>query len=72
MLQRGARIYHMATRLLASTRATCTAARPVPSLIWWRQEVPSATTMVEVARLIDPAAWIEIEADAIVSERESV
>ena len=30
-------------RLAARTRATCTASRPVPSLIWCRQEVPSAT-----------------------------
>jgi enamine deaminase RidA (YjgF/YER057c/UK114 family) len=29
-------------------------------------EIPLATTIVEVTRLIDPAAMIEIEADAIV------
>lgn len=31
-------------------------------------EVMPATTMVEVARLIDPAMLVEIEADAIVAE----
>jgi hypothetical protein len=36
-------------RLRASTFATCTASRPLPSLIWWRQEVPSATTMASPA-----------------------
>jgi enamine deaminase RidA (YjgF/YER057c/UK114 family) len=32
-------------------------------------EVMPATTMVEVARLIDPEMLVEIEADAIVAER---
>ena len=32
-------------RLIASTRATCRASRPVPSWIWCRHDVPSATMM---------------------------
>ena len=38
-------------RLIARTRATCSASRPVPSLIWCRQEVPSATMMALVSAL---------------------
>src|SRR6516225_4804361 len=40
-----AQSYDVASRLIASTRATWIASRPVPSLIWWRQDVPSATMM---------------------------
>ena len=38
------------SRLISSTRATCSAARLAPSWIWWRQEVPSATISVSAAR----------------------
>src|SRR5499427_3407726 len=31
--------YCAAAILAAKTRATCMASRPVPSLIWWRQDV---------------------------------
>ena len=31
-------------------------------------EVPPATSMVEVSRLIDPDMWIEIEADAVIAD----
>jgi enamine deaminase RidA (YjgF/YER057c/UK114 family) len=34
-------------------------------------EVRPATSMVEVARLIDPAMLVEIEAEAIVTERDA-
>src|ERR1043166_9328480 len=37
--------------LCASTRATCSASRPVPSAIWWRHEVPSATISVSASAL---------------------
>jgi heme/copper-type cytochrome/quinol oxidase subunit 1 len=33
-------------RARSSTRATWIASRPAPSLIWWRHEVPSATSSV--------------------------
>ena len=36
-------------RCAASTRATCSASRCAPSAIWWRQLVPSATTMASGA-----------------------
>ena len=37
-------------RCSASTRATCSASRPAPSAIWWRQLVPSATTIASGCR----------------------
>jgi hypothetical protein len=40
--QEGGEVFFYASAR-SSTRATCTAARPVPSLIWCRQLVPSAT-----------------------------
>ncbi|XQU77128.1 hypothetical protein EPAKOI_004900 [Cupriavidus sp. H18C2] len=36
---------------ISSTRATWMAWRPVPSWIWWRQLVPSATTSVSASAL---------------------
>ena len=32
-------------RQRSRSRATCSASRPAPSAIWWRQLVPSATTI---------------------------
>src|SRR6202011_6154787 len=40
-----------ARTLCASTRATCSASRPVPSPIWCRHDVPSATISVSGAAL---------------------